>query len=296
MSNDASQIVVGANGTISVAPVGSPLPTDVASPLDGAFAELGFTDDSGVKFTDARTYNPVPAWQSLYPIAQLLQSKESTLAFVLRQWNSANVLLGFGGGAIDGIGGGARNTVAIALTGFSGTDSFHLTYAAAESAVITRGTNYTAAGIKAAFEGIAGVDFAVTVSDVSDNGFIIEWDAVGTATAITVTNTSGVTATVQVLVAGADDTGTSSVYTPPLPEDGVDYRSLVVEWEGGDGFTYRVVVPRGMAGGSIETDLVRAAPADLPVSFMVMPSDSPTEGDLSTQPWYMVTDNSNITE
>ncbi len=44
----------------------------------------------------------------------------------------------------------------ISLRDFDGTDSFTLTYGANTSAAIVRGTNYTAAGIKAAIEAIAG--------------------------------------------------------------------------------------------------------------------------------------------
>ncbi len=42
------------------------------------------------------------------------------------------------------------------LTGFDGTDSFQISYEGANSPTITNGTNYTAAGIKAAIESIPG--------------------------------------------------------------------------------------------------------------------------------------------
>jgi Metallo-peptidase family M12 len=44
----------------------------------------------------------------------------------------------------------------VALRDFDGTDSFRISYRGRESAPITRGTNYTATGIKAAIEAIAG--------------------------------------------------------------------------------------------------------------------------------------------
>ena len=43
-----------------------------------------------------------------------------------------------------------------ALTGFDGTDSFQISFGGANSATITNGTNYSAAGIEAAIEGIPG--------------------------------------------------------------------------------------------------------------------------------------------
>ena len=52
---------------------------------------------------------------------------------------------------------GPSNEVQVfALTGFDGTDSFQISYEGANSATITNGTNYTAAGIEAAIEGIPG--------------------------------------------------------------------------------------------------------------------------------------------
>jgi hypothetical protein len=52
----------------------------------------------------------------------------------------------------------------VGLRDFDGTDSFTLTYNGQTSAPIVRGTNYTAAGIKAAIEGIAGWPAGATVS------------------------------------------------------------------------------------------------------------------------------------
>lgn len=51
----------------------------------------------------------------------------------------------------------------VSLRGFTGTDAFRLTYNGAQSAVITRGTNYTAPGIKAAIEAILPAGASVTV-------------------------------------------------------------------------------------------------------------------------------------
>ena len=71
------------------------------------------------------------------------------------------------------------------LTGFDATDSFRLRYNGNLSAVITRGTNFNAAGIQAAIVGIAG------------------WPAGGTAATSAVTDT-GFTVTFGGTVAGTD--------------------------------------------------------------------------------------------
>lgn len=98
----------------------------------------------------------------------------------------------------------AEQQIAV-LTGFSGTDSFKLTYAAAESALITRGTNYDAAGIKAAIEGIAGFPGTVTVSGVSDTAFIVTWNEGGARSSVfTVTTATGVTGVFGTTIEGED--------------------------------------------------------------------------------------------
>lgn len=79
-----------------------------------------------------------------------------------------------------------------------------------------------------------------------------------------------------------------SIYVPPAP-DTLDERAMVVEWEDGDD-TYRLVLPRGLVTGEVESNVVRSAAADLPVSFDVTPSGQPDDEDLSTQPWYLITD------
>ncbi len=58
----------------------------------------------------------------------------------------------------------------VALEGFDGTDSFRLFYAGGLSQTITRGTNYTAAGIKSAIEGTPGWPAGATVTVTGFNG------------------------------------------------------------------------------------------------------------------------------
>ncbi|MEV4315821.1 M12 family metallo-peptidase [Actinocrispum sp. NPDC049592] len=83
----------------------------------------------------------------------------------------------------------------VALRDFDGTDSFTLTYNGQTSAPVTRGTNYTAAGIKAAIEGIAGWPAGATVSIsgfgggvLNDTGFQVSFG--GTASGIDVASLS----------------------------------------------------------------------------------------------------------
>jgi hypothetical protein len=66
-----------------------------------------------------------------------------------------------------------------ALTGFTANGaSFRISYNGVTSAPIVRGTNYTAAGVKAAIEGIAGwpAGGTVTVSALTDNAFTVTFN------------------------------------------------------------------------------------------------------------------------
>jgi len=101
--------------------------------------------------------------------------------------------------------GAVQEVEAVVLAGFSGTDDFKLTFGGNESGIITRGTNYTAAGIKTAIEAITAFSGTVTVSDVTDTAFLVTWDVPGAVTSVlSVTSPHGCTGTVGILVAGAD--------------------------------------------------------------------------------------------
>nr|WP_157529107.1 M12 family metallo-peptidase [Kibdelosporangium sp. MJ126-NF4] len=93
----------------------------------------------------------------------------------------------------------------IGLRDFDGTDSFTLSYNGQASAPIVRGTNYTAAGIKAAIEGIQGWPAGGTVT-VSGFGGTVFGD-----TGFQVTFQGGPVAAVDVPSLGFDGTGTTAV-------------------------------------------------------------------------------------
>lgn len=98
MSNNADEIVVAADGQISVAPFGTVLPTDVSTSLDAAFIELGYVDSSGVTFTATPSVTDVTSWQSATPTRRLVTARALTAAFQLQQFNLETFSLAFGGG------------------------------------------------------------------------------------------------------------------------------------------------------------------------------------------------------
>lgn len=97
---DTDEIVVAANGSVFVAPLGSPLPAKISAPLSAAWKDLGFTSETGVDLIDAKTLVSIPVWQLFYPARRIVTGRDMSLKFVLRQWAHDQMKLGFGGGAV----------------------------------------------------------------------------------------------------------------------------------------------------------------------------------------------------
>lgn len=70
-------------------------------------------------------------------------------------------------------------------------------------------------------------------------------------------------------------------YVPPAPET-IDERALAIDWQDGT-INYRLLIPRGMVTENVETNLVRTAAADLPITFGII-------GDETEDPWILLTD------
>ena len=98
-----------------------------------------------------------------------------------------------------------------ALTGFDGTDSFQLQYNGNNSAVITRGTNYTTAGIKAAIEGISGFGGTVTITALTDGAFTITFAGTAQWNVLQIVNASGFTGYIGEIAKGGLTTRQGSV-------------------------------------------------------------------------------------
>lgn len=69
-------------------------------------------------------------------------------------------------------------------------------------------------------------------------------------------------------------------YDPPDPEV-IDERATVLEWLDG-GSTYRIVLPRVMVSEGVETQLVRTAASDLPITLGIL-------GTAGVKPWSLLT-------
>lgn len=197
MAIDASEVVVGGDGRVYVAPAGTAVPTSATASLPATWVDVGYISEDGVTFLGGSEQEDINAWQSYFPIRKLITARSAAVEFILRQWNGDTLKLAFGGGSV----------------------------------VTDAGTTY---------------------------------------------------------------------YAAPAPGT-VDPRAMIIEWEDGSE-TYRLVIPRGQVTGDVETQLVRTAAADLPVSFAATPdqapsalSATPTAGELITQAWYLVTDTTSFT-
>lgn len=97
---DAGEIVVGANGRIMVAPLGTTLPADVAAAWGTGWVDLGYATEDGVTLNAGKEVNAIRGWQSFYALRNVVTSRSFRLSFTLQQWSAATVTFAFGGGDI----------------------------------------------------------------------------------------------------------------------------------------------------------------------------------------------------
>jgi hypothetical protein len=100
MALDADEVVIGSNGRVYVAPVGTTGPTDIATALNASFVDLGYASEDGVSFTPSLDTNEIRAWQSFYPVRRAVTSRSFEIGVTLLQWNTESLQLAFGGGSV----------------------------------------------------------------------------------------------------------------------------------------------------------------------------------------------------
>lgn len=104
MALDASEVVVGANGRVYVAPADATIsfPDDVADTIDTDFVEVGYISEEGVTFRVGQDVADIGAWQSFYPLRKVVTGKTTGVEFAMKQWNAHNAAFAFGGGEFNG--------------------------------------------------------------------------------------------------------------------------------------------------------------------------------------------------
>lgn len=97
MGKNPDEIVVAQGGALSVAPVGTDLPSDLG-PLADAYVDLGYLSEDGATVTKGRTVEEVPAWQSPVAVRRYVSEESLGIEGELLQWNRDSWGLAMGGG------------------------------------------------------------------------------------------------------------------------------------------------------------------------------------------------------
>jgi hypothetical protein len=98
MPVDADEVVVAADASVHVGDVGTAGPTDIATALNAAFVDLGYTSEDGIEMTPGMDIGEVRAHQAMYPVRRMVTGRSLELGLTLLQWNQASIELAFGGG------------------------------------------------------------------------------------------------------------------------------------------------------------------------------------------------------
>lgn len=101
MAKEVDQIVVGANGSVHVAPVGTTQPATEIAAYAAGWVDLGYTNEDGVTPTDTKTIKDIMVWQLFYPARKIVTGRSFDVKFSLSQWSIDTVPLAFGGGEVE---------------------------------------------------------------------------------------------------------------------------------------------------------------------------------------------------
>ena len=87
-------------GTLYFAPLGSVEPTDLVTPWDAAWVELGYTEE-GSEFTVEHSMGEVMAAEEVDPIHLELDTRKVKLALVALQYTITNLVRAYNGGTVN---------------------------------------------------------------------------------------------------------------------------------------------------------------------------------------------------
>lgn len=95
---DSNNITLGP-GKLHIAPLGSTLPTDLATALDAAFQEIGYTED-GSEVAYEMTSEPVEVAEELDPVFNKVVGRSGTVVFQMVEVTARNLTIAFNGGTV----------------------------------------------------------------------------------------------------------------------------------------------------------------------------------------------------
>ena len=99
MAVDADALVVAGDASVHVAPVGTAGPADIATALNVAFLDLGYTSEDGIETTPGMDITDIRTHQALYPVRRVVTGRSLEFGFTLMEWNQKSIKLAFGGGS-----------------------------------------------------------------------------------------------------------------------------------------------------------------------------------------------------
>ena len=102
----ASEVRIGASGTLYVAPSGTTPPANIAAAWT-SFVDLGYLSEDGATVARSMTTEQVKAWQSISTIRYLVTDVGIVVSFTLIQFNKSTLPFYMGGGTIVNQGGGS---------------------------------------------------------------------------------------------------------------------------------------------------------------------------------------------
>ena len=154
-TREPRDIAIAADGSVSIAPTGTAMPTDADEALDAAFIDVGYISEDGVTLSPNTSTDGIAAWQSLAFVRTVVSEQDMQLGFELMQWNETSLQLAFGGGVY---------TAGVApLWEFDlPTPDEILEYACVVDALDPNGSKYRMAFERVTLESTGDIDFART--------------------------------------------------------------------------------------------------------------------------------------
>lgn len=96
----SSNILVGSNGSVYIAPVGTTLPATESAALNAAFVDVGYVSEDGISLSVETSVEDIAAFQSLSAVRKIVTARNTSVSFTLREWSAANLVFAFGGGTV----------------------------------------------------------------------------------------------------------------------------------------------------------------------------------------------------
>jgi hypothetical protein len=100
MATDPNAIVVPGTGRVLVAPVGTTGPADVATALNVAYVDSGYTSEDGITITPSIDANDVKVFQSNLPVRRSITGRGLEVHFTMLEWSDVTLPFAFGGGSV----------------------------------------------------------------------------------------------------------------------------------------------------------------------------------------------------